>query len=118
MFPNARPRRPGTLRREHETNLLPTFLCGVFAMDSGIMESFIQLVQGVGFPIACAVAMFCMLNKEQKEHKEETAQISQAITDMRISNLESQAELKQEMTKAIDNNTTVLQRLLDKLEGN
>lgn len=86
-------------------------------MDGGIMESLIQLIQGVGFPIACAVAMFCMLNKEQKEHKEETAQISQAITDMKIANMESQAEIKQEMTKAIDNNTAVLQRLLDKLEG-
>ena len=35
------------------------------------MENVINLIQTVGFPIACAVAMFVMLHNEQKEHKEE-----------------------------------------------
>jgi hypothetical protein len=32
-----------------------------------IMEQIVTLIQTVGFPIACAVAMFIMLNNEQKK---------------------------------------------------
>lgn len=42
------------------------------------MEQIITLIQTVGFPIACAVAMFIMLNNEQKQHKEESQQIGRA----------------------------------------
>ena len=63
-------------------------------MDGGIMESLITLIQGVGFPIACAVAMFVMLNKEQKEHKEETAQISSTITALKEGSSPSSSEGK------------------------
>ena len=85
-------------------------------MDGGIMESLIQLIQGVGFPIACAVAMFVMLNKEQKEHKEETAQISSTITALKESFTESMNDQKQDMVNALNNNTLVLQKLLDRRE--
>ena len=87
-------------------------------MDGGIMESLIQLIQGVGFPIACAVAMFVMLNKEQKEHKEETAQISSTITALKESFTESMNDQKQDMVNALNNNTLVLQKLLDRMEEN
>lgn len=85
-------------------------------MDGGIMESLIQLIQGVGFPIACAVAMFVMLNKEQKEHREETSQISSTITALKESFTESMNDQKQDMVNALNNNTLVLQKLLDRLE--
>lgn len=79
------------------------------------MDAWISLIQGVGFPIACAIAMFCMLNKEQKEHKEEMTQISNNITEMKLSFNEALNDLKSEMTTAVNNNTLVMQRLLDKL---
>ena len=85
-------------------------------MDGGIMESLIQLIQSVGFPIACAVAMFVMLNKEQKEHKEETAQISSTITELKESFTESMNDQKHDMVNALNNNTLVLQKLLDRME--
>lgn len=85
-------------------------------MDGGIMESLITLIQGVGFPIACAVAMFVMLNKEQKEHKEETAQISSTITALKESFTESMNDQKQDMVNALNNNTLVLQKLLDRMD--
>lgn len=85
-------------------------------MDGGIMESFVTLIQGVGFPIACAVAMFVMLNKEQKEHKEETAQISSTITSLKESFTESMNDQKQDMVNALNNNTLVLQKLLDRMD--
>lgn len=87
-------------------------------MDGGIMESLVTLIQGVGFPIACAVAMFVMLNKEQKEHKEETAQISSTITALKESFTESMNDQKQDMVNALNNNTLVLQKLLDRMEEN
>lgn len=83
-----------------------------------LLDAWISLIQGVGFPITCAIAMFYMLNKEQKEHKEETQQISQSITEMKLSFYEAINELKSEMTTAVNNNTLVMQRLLDKLEEN
>ena len=85
-------------------------------MDGGIMESLITLIQGVGFPIACAVAMFVMLNKEQKEHKEETAQISSTINALKESFTQSMNDQKQDMVNALNNNTLVLQKLLDRME--
>lgn len=87
-------------------------------MDGGIMESLIQLIQGVGFPIACAVAMFIMLNKEQKEHKEEMQQISNSVTGLERSITESMNDQKQDMVNALNNNTLVLQKLLDRMDDN
>ena len=53
-----------------------------------------QIISNLGFPIACVVAMFWMLNKERDAHKAETA----------------------ELAKAIENNTNVMTKMLDKLE--
>ena len=53
-----------------------------------------QIISNLGFPIACVIAMFYMLNKERDAHKAETAELS----------------------KAIENNTNVMTQVLDKLE--
>lgn len=53
------------------------------------------LISNMGFPIACVVAMFYMWNKEREEHKDET----------------------QKLTEAINNNTKMMEKVLDKLEG-
>ena len=60
-------------------------------MDVNIIT---QIISNLGFPIACVVAMFWMLNKERDAHKAETAELS----------------------KAIENNTNVMTKVLDKLE--
>ena len=80
------------------------------------MEQIVSLIQTVGFPIACAVAMFIMLHNEQKEHKEETGKLSETITELKISFSESINQQKADMVEALNNNTVVLQKLLDKLE--
>ena len=80
------------------------------------MEAVITLIQQVGFPIACAVAMFIMLKNEQKEHKEETNELRQTITDLKISFSEAINNQRSDMVEAINNNTLVLQKLLDRLE--
>lgn len=82
------------------------------------MEQVITLIQTVGFPIACAVAMFLMLNNEQKAHKEETQQLTATITDLKISFSEAINQQKSDMVTALNNNTVVLQKLIDKLDDN
>lgn len=54
-----------------------------------------SLIGTVGFPIACTCAMFYMWNKEREDHKEESSQ----------------------MATAINNNTSVMEKLLDRIEG-
>ena len=80
------------------------------------METVVAMIQQVGFPIACAVAMFVMLKNEQKEHTEETQELTKTITDLKISFSESINNQKADMVEAINNNTLVIQKLLDKLE--
>lgn len=41
----------------------------------------IEIVNTVGFPIACVVAMFFMLNKERETHKEETDKMIEALNN-------------------------------------
>ena len=59
------------------------------------INTVVQLIGSLGFPIAACIACFSMLNKERED---------------RI------AEMK-EFTKAIDNNTRALEALKGKLEN-
>lgn len=80
------------------------------------MEEIITLIQTVGFPIACAIAMFLMLNGEQKNHKEESNQLTATITDLKISFADAITQQKVDMVEAINNNTLVIQKLLDRMD--
>ena len=48
------------------------------------MQDVVTIIQTVGFPIACAVAMFLMLQSEQKAHKEEAEKLTSTISDMKL----------------------------------
>ena len=80
------------------------------------MSDFITIIQSVGFPIAVAVAMFIMLQNEQKLHKEESQKLMKTISDMKISFDAAMHEQESNITEAINNNTLVIQKLLDKLD--
>lgn len=80
------------------------------------MQDFITIIQTVGFPIACAVAMFMMLQSEQKAHREESSKLTETITDLKISFADAIHDQESNITEAINNNTLVIQKLLDKLE--
>ena len=68
------------------------------------MDGVIQIIQSLGFPIACVIAMFAMWQKEVKAHDEETEKMR--------STLETQSVAT---TEALNNNTLILTRILDKL---
>lgn len=81
------------------------------------MEEVVTLIQNFGFPIACTVALFIMLKNEQKEHKEETQKLTDTISDLKMSFANAINEQKSDMVSAINNNTLVIQKLLDRLDA-
>lgn len=80
------------------------------------MQDILTIIQTVGFPIAVAIAMFVMLQNEQKSHREESEKLTQTITDLKISFATSISDQERTVTEAINNNTLVIQKLLDKME--
>lgn len=66
------------------------YILGSDRMDVNMI---MQAVSTLGFPIVCCAALFWKSNKDQQLHREES----------------------KEWIKAIDNNTIVVQKLLDKL---
>lgn len=80
------------------------------------MQDILTIIQTVGFPIAVAIAMFVMLQNEQKAHREESEKLTQTITDLKISFATSITDQERTVTEAINNNTLVIQKLLDKME--
>ena len=80
------------------------------------MQDVITIIQTVGFPIACAIAMFVMLQNEQKAHKEESEKLTNTISEMKVAFNNAIHEQESNITEAINNNTLVVQKLLDKLE--
>ena len=68
------------------------------------MEGIIQIIQSLGFPIACVVALFAMWQSEVKSHDAEMEKMRTA--------LETQTTAT---TEALNNNTVVLTRILERL---
>ena len=80
------------------------------------MQDILTVIQTVGFPIAVAISMFLMLQNEQKAHREETEKLTETITDLKIAFNDSIRDQEKTISAAINNNTLVIQKLLDKLE--
>lgn len=80
------------------------------------MENVITLIQNFGFPIASCIVMFVMLHNEQKAHKEETEKLSETMTELKIEFKDAINNQKSEMVQAINNNTLVIQKLLDRID--
>lgn len=80
------------------------------------MQDILTIIQTVGFPIAVAIAMFVMLQNEQKAHREESEKLTETITDLKITFNQALSDQDKSISEAINNNTLVIQKLLDKLE--
>lgn len=70
------------------------------------INTMIQLINGVGFPIAACIAMGVFIVWDKKTRREDAEQ-GRAKQDAILSKL----------TESVDNNTRTVQRLLEKLEG-
>lgn len=80
------------------------------------MQDILTIIQTVGFPIAVSIAMFLMLQNEQKAHREESEKLTETITDLKIAFNTAIADQERTISDAINNNTLVIQKLLDKME--
>ena len=80
------------------------------------MPDILTIIQTVGFPIAVAIAMFVMLQNEQKAHREESEKLTETITDLKITFNSAITDQERTISEAINNNTLVIQKLLDKME--
>lgn len=80
------------------------------------MQDILTIIQTVGFPIAVAIAMFVMLQNEQKAHREESEKLTETITELKITFNQAITDQDKSITEAINNNTLVIQKLLDKME--
>lgn len=72
---------------------LPSVIHIQYIGGEKVETEIINLIANVGFPIACTVALFWLLKGEQEKHKEES----------------------DNFTTAINNNTTVLEKILEVL---
>lgn len=61
-------------------------------MDFGAITT---VISNLGFPIACVVAMFWMMNKEREDHKEEMQKVTEALNN----NTLALVELKDSLSK-------------------
>lgn len=80
------------------------------------MQDILTIIQTVGFPIAVSIAMFMMLQNEQKAHREESEKMTETITDLKITFNSAITDQERTISEAINNNTLVIQKLLDKME--
>lgn len=58
------------------------------------VTAIVQIVSNLGVPVACLVAVFWLMNKEREEHKEEA----------------------NKFVEAINNNTVVMTKLVERME--
>ena len=59
------------------------------------LNAIVTFIRDLGFPIACVCVLFWMLDRERQEHKNEADRWAEAI----------------------NNNTRVMERLIDRLDG-
>ena len=76
----------------HESSLL-FFMYGEGCILE-VMNDFVSLISNVGFPIFACIMMYKAMDKEREDHKDESAK----------------------WIEALNNNTNVMQKLVDKLE--
>lgn len=68
------------------------------------MDVVIDMIQSLGFPIACVVALFAMWQSEVKAHDAEMDKMRTALE-----------EQSKSTTEALNNNTVILTRILERL---
>ena len=81
------------------------------------MDTFLAIIKDFGFPVACVIALFVMLQNEHKSHREEMEKLTETITDLKISFSDTINSQENKITEAINNNTLVMQKLVDKMGG-
>lgn len=80
------------------------------------VEVITTLISQLGFPVAMCIILFYSLNQERKDHRVSEETINQSIVELRETFTQTIHGQQEKMTEAINNNTLVMQRLVDKLD--
>ena len=80
------------------------------------MEVITNLISNLGFPIAMCVILFYSLNQERKDHRASEDVINRSIVELKETFTQTIHGQQEKMLEAINNNTLVMQRLVDKLD--
>ena len=80
------------------------------------MEIITNLISNLGFPIAMCVILFYSLNQERKDHRASEDVINRSIVEQKETFTQTIHGQQEKMVEAINNNTLVMQRLVDKLD--
>ena len=80
------------------------------------METFTNIISSLGFPIAMCIILFASLNQERKDHKDSEEKINASIVELKETFTLTIHGHQEKMVDAINNNTIVMQRLVDKLD--
>lgn len=80
-----------------------------------MLDTVIQLIQQLGFPIAVAAAcgMYIKYRDDKNDEKIKTLNATY-VEELKAERAEHKAEMSS-ITEAVNNNTLVMQKLLDKL---
>lgn len=69
-----------------------------------VFEMVLQAISNYGFPIAACIGMFWYMNKEREAHQQEVKDMTTALNNNTL-----------KTTEALDKNTAVIERLMDKV---
>lgn len=59
------------------------------------VNAVMQLIGGLGFPIVACGALFWMLNRQNEMHREESAQMKEAIEQLKVAIMQLTNSLQQ-----------------------
>lgn len=80
------------------------------------VELVTTLISQLGFPVAMCIILFYSLNQERKDHKTSEDTINKSIVELKETFTQTIHGQQEKMVEAINNNTLVMQRLVDKLD--
>lgn len=47
-------------------------------------DSIVSIISSVGFPIAACIGLFWYMTKQQEQHQEETAKLTEAVNELKL----------------------------------
>ena len=80
------------------------------------LELVTTLISQLGFPVAMCIILFYSLNQERKDHKTSEDTMNKSIVELKETFTQTIHGQQEKMVEAINNNTLVMQRLVDKLD--
>lgn len=73
------------------------------------METWVQLISSLGFPIVACICMALYVKEQTKNNRED-------VKELNLQHTKEMSDFKDEIKEALNNNTMALNKLCDKLD--